>query len=68
MEQDPVEEQQEDDVLAEAKAPPALADDRDVLEVADKQTQRGVVNHQPTHPVALSDSGLMSYIRMATVM
>lgn len=36
VEQDPVEEQQEDDVLAEAKAPPTLANDGDVLEVADQ--------------------------------
>lgn len=66
VEQDPVEEQQQDDVLAEAKASPTLANDGDVLEVADRQTQRVVV-HQPTHPVALADYGLMPCISAATV-
>lgn len=44
VEQGPVEQQQEDDVLAEAKAPPTLPNDGDVLEVADKQTQHDIGN------------------------
>lgn len=42
VEQGPVEQQEEDDVLAEAEAPPTLPDDRDVLEVC-----RTTFNLQP---------------------
>lgn len=47
VEQGPVEKQQQDDVLAEAEAPPTLPDDGDVLETVEmwhKQPNKNVID------------------------
>lgn len=49
VEQGPVEKQQQDDVLAEAEAPPTLPDDGDVLETLETQTAKQKC-HRPLVP------------------
>lgn len=47
VEQGPVEKQQQDDVLAEAEAPPTLPDDGDVLETLEmrhKQPNKNIID------------------------